>query len=328
MAFRQVVSFLILPAVAIVWWLCYNAVQFGNPLSFEDGAYSAQKQQEALARLGLLPTKGSVSVSWSTYAWTVESNFGWIFLALAAVGFVAFVLQYRLATPTLMLWVLCVFLPFEILSLYAGQTVIQTARTHPPGLFNVRYGIVVAPALACFVAMGVHVLTQRTQRPNVRYSLVAAVLVCLGTQFAAFGPNWQHKVITVAEGVENRTAARDQDAVARWIGRHDHGGQILIDENSNPVLPVIGLDLKDDLGSFEGRTFTAALADPAAHVQWVYMNTADPSDQVTHAMRDNPHFINYFDLRYEQGTVGVWERSAIEPRADQINEHHHSSVPQ
>jgi hypothetical protein len=325
MAFRQVFYFMIMPAVAMVWWLTFNAVHFGDALSFQRGPYSAQAQQAELARLGVLLTKGSARIAWSTYAWTVQADFGWIFLGLAGVGFLLFALRGRFATRSLMLWVLCVPLPFELLSLYTGQITIQTARTHPPGSFNYRYGVMVAPALACFIAMAVHLIDQeiqtRRQHTNgtLRYSLSAVAIICLVTQFVAFGPNWQQKVSVVAEGNTQIAGAKDEIAVAHWVGQHADGGKILIDEGTNAVLLRVGLDLRDDVASFDGPEFSAALADPAAHVAWVYMNTANPSDRVTKAMRNNPHFIDYFDLAYRDGTVGVWKRVAAEPSADQLH---------
>ena len=51
--------FATLPVLAAGWWMWFNWVNWGDPLEFQRGQYSAQAQQELLAKAGLLPDKGN-----------------------------------------------------------------------------------------------------------------------------------------------------------------------------------------------------------------------------------------------------------------------------
>ena len=63
--------FVTLPVLAAGWWMWFNWVNWGDPLEFQRGQYSAQAQQELLAKAGLLPDKGNVVGSLDTLLTTV-----------------------------------------------------------------------------------------------------------------------------------------------------------------------------------------------------------------------------------------------------------------
>ena len=50
-------GFAVAPLVAALWWCWFNFVNWGDPLEFQRGRYSAQAQQDILDRAGLLPDK-------------------------------------------------------------------------------------------------------------------------------------------------------------------------------------------------------------------------------------------------------------------------------
>jgi 4-amino-4-deoxy-L-arabinose transferase-like glycosyltransferase len=300
------------PVIAAVWWMWFNWVNFGDPLEFQRGRYSAQAQQQFLARRGLLPDMHDLPSSLHTYASSMWQGAGWLLLGAALVGMVLWAWRGHRSLPGLTPWLLVgVPFGFYVLSLWTGQAVIRLDNANGQGMFNLRYGVEMVPGLAVFVALGAFVLagrprTQLGREWRVLVGLAAIALV--GVQAAMWWPDWR-SIPVVEEGVSQRAAGAGQYAAAEWMARHAREGRIAIDDSVNPNLPVIDADLDRVAAPFSGPRWTRTLRD-LTRAEWLYVDTANPQDQIARAIRRDPDFDDDFVLRHEVGNARVYQRRA------------------
>jgi hypothetical protein len=305
--------FVTLPVIAAAWWMWFNWVNWGDPLEFQRGQYSAQAQQELLAKAGLLPDKGNVVGSVETLLTTVVRAGGIVLVAAAVVGMVLWINRSRRSPAALAPWLLVVVpFGFYAFSLFTGQIVIRLDNTPLESMFNTRYGVETLPGLIVFAALGVWVVGQALQRWMGQRRgvavLIAAVVVLGGAQVALWAPGWSATPV-VAEGLHQRAAKPGEDKAAHWMEAHAGDGMILIDDSVNPVLTIIDADFDRVAAPFSGRRWTRTLRNPA-RAEWVYADTESPQDQVARAIRRDPSFHDDFVLRYRSGTSAVYQRRA------------------
>ena len=304
--------FVTLPVLAAGWWMWFNWVNWGDPLEFQRGQYSAQAQQELLAKAGLLPDKGNVrravstpcSPPWSARAgscsWRPQSS-AW---CCGSTGRAA-----RRPRSHPGCWFAVPF-GFYAFSLFAGQIVIRLDNTRLESMFNTRYGVETLPGLVIFAALGCGSWRKRCTAGSIRAQgsrvLVGAALVFGVAQVALWAPGWSATPV-VAEGLRQRAAKPGEDKAAQWMADHAGDGMILIDDSVNPVLTVIDADFDRVAAPFSGRRWTRMLRDPS-RAEWVYVDTESPQDQVARAIERDPTFADDFVLRYRSGTSAVYQR--------------------
>ena len=69
-------GYVMIPAAAVLWWISYNWAIYGNPLEFMFGQYSAYAQQKNITDGGLLPTKGNLGLTLTTFHWSLLETVG------------------------------------------------------------------------------------------------------------------------------------------------------------------------------------------------------------------------------------------------------------
>ena len=305
---RMARSFVILPVVAALWWMWFNWINFGDPLEFQRGRWSAQAQQELLARDGLLPDQHDLVRSLGTYTSSVVRGIGWIVIGAGVLGMLLWAVRGRWQPRALAPWLLvAVPFGFYVASLYTGQIAVRLDATETQSMFNLRYGVEMLPGLAVFAGLGAGVL--RTTKRTASWSRVPIAVVgiaAVAVAAVAWWPGWRD-VPVVREGLEQRAAGRSQYAAAEWMREHARDGTILIDDSINPLLPVIDADLDRAIAPFSGPRWDRALRNPS-RVDWVYVDTANPFDAVGKAVRRDPSFPGDFVLRHEDGPAKVYQR--------------------
>jgi hypothetical protein len=298
------------PVIAAVWWMWFNWVNFGDPLEFQRGRYSAQAQQELLARTGQLPDMHDLPSSLDTYASSMWQGAGWFLVGAAIVGMVLWVWRGHRSRPGLAPWLLvAVPFGFYVLSLYTGQAALRLDETNGQSMFNLRYGVEMVPGLAVFVALGAFVIAGRPRTQlgrEWRVFVAIGALVLVGAQAAAWWPDWS-AVPVVEEGLRQRAAGAGQYAAAEWMSHHARKGRIAIDDSVNPNLPVIGADLDRVAAPFSGPRWSRTLRD-LTRAEWLYVDTANPQDAVARAMRGDSTFDDDFVLRHRAGNAEVYQR--------------------
>lgn len=300
-------SYVAVPAAAALWWISYNWVRFGDPLSFARDEYSAAAQQQLLTNLGLLPTKGNLGLSVWTYNWDLVAMIG-VPLGLVAIGgMIVLIARRGLDTSALLIWMTGFVYPFAVLSLYLGQTAIRNEHTLPAGYFNLRYA---APFMV-FTALvtGLAAMEMNNWGRRFKLGLAGSTLVLAGLlgylAWSYAEPEMRIGVIT--EGYTNIRGSESAQEASAWLKDNYDGGGLLIDEGANPVLISLGMNLADIDATYNAKQFERAKANPA-QVKWIYTNTQDGIDRVWKAIKDNPEFEGRFAPAYSNGPVTIWKR--------------------
>jgi len=302
-----VFSFVAASVAAMVWWLSYNWVRYGDPLDFARGPYSAAAQQQDLTDLGMLPTKGNLGLAVRTFNWNVTDIIGPALLILAAIGAAALIWTRGASTTALILWIPAFVYPFALLSLYLGQTVIRNDVSLPAGLFNIRYAAALVPLVGVLIGALVDLAWSRYRRFA---PAVTAVVVAVIVGFAAWQISTARQNLgVIREGYLIASGGGDQEAAAAWLGEHYEGGYILIDDINSRAMMALNTPLDQLYTTFNGEAYEEAKLAPYEYVTWVYANTSLENDQVWEAIQKDPNFDARFFPVFESGPIVIWENA-------------------
>ena len=311
-AVKMALAFALWPFIALSWWLIYNFAVFGNPLEFATGQYSASALQVGLPNKGFLLYQGYGGLTIWTYAWALIQTVGILLIILGIIG--AFVLAWRrgLDNHVLMVWMLAVPSGFIIFAMYVGQTVMSNDHALPAALWNNRFALSALPFIGILIAYLCQSLAEKSILRRVGFSVVAAAIVL---QAAWWVVDLDHSAV-FAEASASTAQKVDSGAQAamRYLGANYDGGSILIDE-SGGILPEIGIPLREYYNVSIGDLYTAALADPAAHVRWVFMRgptngngDGDRGDAIYAAVGRRASFLSNYAEVYKSGPFRIYRR--------------------
>ncbi len=312
-ALTRAAAFLAVPLVGIAWWLSYNAIRFGDPLAFVTGPYSARAQQQVLIDNGILPTRGNLLVSLSTYNWALLETAGLALLVLAGLGLIVAARRFRTGTPMLVVALLTTSYLFSVVSLTLGQTSISNDHTDPATWWNNRFALSVCPLLALLVG----VLADARLRALARGAVFVVIIPALIGQTAWFALALPSRSAVIAEAQRSRQDAVGSQDVARYLATFYRGGDVLIDESArgNAILPVLGIPMRELITRSTGAPFDAAIADPAAHAEWILANVdgrgvgldSGPHDLATQALA-RPEVLSRYMLVRASGDHALYRR--------------------
>jgi hypothetical protein len=340
-AWRATRHFAVLPALGGAWWLWFNWVNYGDPLEFQRGAYSAQAQQQVLARLGLLPDQHDLLRSLQTYGSGVVRSAGWVLLAAGLVGMAVWLVRSRTRFWGLAPWLLVVVpTGFYVLSLYTGQIAMRVEHTAGQGLFNLRYGAAVVAGLGVFAGLLVAAIEGhglRTRPTELRLAPASpswglralsagaaptapprrvgrtalAAVVALGLVAAAVA-QWAdvEHVGVIEEGREQMALNRDVRVCSDWLGAYAPEGTILIDDAVHPMLPTIGADLDRVRAPFIGESRWQRALDRPRRSRYVFADLENPNDTVARAVREQRGFTRRTEVVCRSGSVRVYDTTA------------------
>lgn len=292
-----VLRFVALPAVVVAAWLVFNAVYFGDPLEFQRGIWSAASQQATLAGEGLLPTRGAPLLDLGYYLGAVGLTSGWLLLAVGTLGSLLALRHREHRVVLLLLWSV---LPFNVLALFAGQSAIALPWTDPAGVLNLRYGIMLLPALAVGAVLGLeHLATRR--------GMLLALAVVGALQVGHFAWNWPAAVGGLREGLAIRDGDAAQMRASRWLATHYDRGRVLVAPAVN-ISPRTRIRLRDRVYPWTWELGPAALDAPAEVVDWVVVDRRAQGDPVTKAVAADTSFDRRFQLAFRERELEIWQR--------------------
>ena len=283
----------------IVLWLIYNLTIFGDALYFLHSPYSAEAINGSQARFGLLGTRGNPLESLLTYGWDAVAVVGPA-LAIAAVCAAVVLLLRRHPDRARLLYTLMLLLAppvFEVVSLYAGQTTIRVPQRAPYGMWNDRYGVLFLPF--CVVVVGVLV-----GRRRILGALAAGAGVVALIAMALSTP------LTLADGRVGTSSATagHPELAAQYLHEHYRGGEVLADDSAaSAFMFATNLDLREFVSPGFHPYWDRALIAPGRHVQWV---VTFPGDAISADAAQHPDRFSSFKLKFEDGRVKVYERTA------------------
>ncbi|MGE5618822.1 MAG: hypothetical protein ACM3US_06140 [Sphingomonadaceae bacterium] len=295
------IAYLVLPVYAMFMWLFYNWLIYGDALEFARGEFSAAYQQEQALKAGALYTKHNILLSISTYGWAAIDNIGWAGSILASVGVVVYALTTRFRGNSLATYVFLSALPFNIISLWLGHSTLATPHSEPAGYFNIRYGSILIPGAALFIAY----LADQAMTLGKQKIVAAAIGLALAFQAALWIPGWPLSIATVTDGLAGSSAKSAPIEGATYLREYYDGGGILIDDTFSQFIFEARVKFHEYIGTFSGNLWKEALKNPSAYVQWVVMHPESPDDRVAREI-DKAELTSHFDPVFQDDGLSIY----------------------
>jgi hypothetical protein len=294
------VLFTILMAAAPALWLAYNAKQFGDPLDFMRGPYSAKAIEARTATPGAphYPGYHHLGVAALYFLKSAELNAvpklvpNFIFaIALLGTG-LALTGRKGLAIGTsLLLWLP---LPFYAYSVAYGSVPIFIPIWWPFSWYNTRYGMQMLPAFALFlgfVAAAIYAVVQ-VKAPRLLWLVSVVLLLLVGTNSVLLFLN---KPLVLQEAIANsRSRIPFESALAKALMRLPPYGNILMYTSEHiGALQQAGIPLKRTINETDYYHFPPAIAAPARSAAWVI---GIGEDAVAKAVQQHPENLELIDI--------------------------------
>jgi hypothetical protein len=276
-------------------WLAYNAKQFGDPLDFLRGPYSARAIEAATTSLGSPPAPGFHNMRDAALYFLKAAQLGAAPLPLgkllcwlSAAGTLAacWAFRRRQIWPVLLLWLP---LPFYAYSIAYGSVPIFIPIWRPYSWYNTRYGMELLPAFALFVGCLLTLLTARAARLR-RYAVPAGLLLVVANSLVLL----RSRPLVFQEAVANsRTRISFETALAKALLGMPEQATILMHVSGDVgAVQQAGIPLRRIVNEGDYLTWQHALENPARGASMVVAQDGDPVAQAIHLHPEGLQLIN------------------------------------
>lgn len=289
-----------LPIFLIVVWFWYNWLFYGDALEFSRGRFSTLYQLQFYEAAGRLLTKHNFLLSAKVYLSSVLYYSGNLYAILAIVALIIFAIKHRLNPKLMPVYVLWVALPVSIILLYKGQVIIELPNSEPAGYFNSRYGLYMFPAIAIFSGIAVVYLREYIKGKLLIFLIGFGLLA----QQLTFLYNFPYSIPSLAEAKYSYSKASED--LSFFMKENYKGGKILYDNVVFAIHPWTGINLADRITYHTYEIGEKAMKEPSKYVKWVLIYKESPNDHIHSAVKDNPDFLNNFDLKFETKGIEVY----------------------
>jgi hypothetical protein len=269
-------------------WLAYNAKQFGDPLDFMRGPYSARAIEARTSPPGSPPHPGAHNMTdaaiyflKSAELGAAPSALGKLLCWLTAAGTLAALWSFRRREiwPALLLWLP---LPFYAYSVAYGSVPIFLPVWRPYSWYNTRYGMELLPAFALFLGFLLSLSFARLPRAR-RYAMPIAFLLVVASSAVLL----RARPIVFEEALVNaRTRVAFESALAKVLAGLPPDGLILMRVSDHVgALQQAAIPLRRTVNEGDFHIWQHALEDPAHSVAVVVAVDGDP---IADAVRRHP----------------------------------------
>ncbi len=294
------VLFTVLLMAAPLFWLAYNAKQFGDPLDFIRGPYSAKAIDLRTTKPGSPHYPGWHSMRVASLYFLKAAELGaaplrWsnllLWLSLAGTAFAVWVRRGKGIAAALLLWIPW---PFYAYSIAYGSVPIFIPLWWPHSWYNVRYGMEMLPAFALFSAFficGLIVwLSRRWPQSGPWIVFVAVVLMAADSVALMRG-----RPLVLQEAVANSTTRIPfEESLAQALASLPKEGMILMYTSEHPgALQRAGIPLKRTINEGDYYQWPGALQHPAQSAA-IVVTTA--GDAVERAVAAHPEGLTLVDV--------------------------------
>jgi hypothetical protein len=282
-------------------WLAYNAKQFGDPLDFMRGPYSARAIEARTTPAGSPFHPGTHNMRVSAIYFLKAAQMGAAPLSLgrllcwlSSLGTLAalWAFRRRQVWPVLLLWLP---LPFYAYSIAYGSVPIFIPVWRPFSWYNTRYGMELLPAFALFTGCLLPVLTAHAPRVR-RYAVLTSLLLVVANSVVLL----RERPLVFQEAVVNsRTRVAFETALAKALSNLPAQGLILMRVSSDAgALQQAGIPLRRTVNEGDYLTWQRALDDPARDVSMV---VALEGDLVSQAVQRHPQGLQLVNVVCSSG---------------------------
>jgi hypothetical protein len=277
------VLFTVMLAVAPAIWMAYNARQFGDPLDFLRGPYSAKAIEARTATPGAphYPGWHSMPVAALYFLKTAEGGaapieHGNYLLFLAVAGSLYAALRWR-GTPMRAALLLWMPLPFYAWSIAYGSVPIFIPLWWPHSWYNTRYGMEMLPAFAFSLAMLAGFLRGVTGLYKPRYvgwivPIVLPLIVLNAVTLADATP----LVLREAYANSETRIPFERALAAALLNLPDHDRLLMYTSAHIGALQQAGIPLKGTINEGDYYQWATALKDPARAEPIIVAIDGDP----------------------------------------------------
>ncbi|OGM20509.1 hypothetical protein A2714_03920 [Candidatus Woesebacteria bacterium RIFCSPHIGHO2_01_FULL_38_9] len=266
----KLILFSTLAGFGIALWFLWNLVIFKDPLYFAFGPFSARTQQAQLEAAGELHTKYNIVLSTVLYLYALIYNSYAFTVILGLFGLIA--LWFSKIKTEIKVAAMALLAPlfFNVLALFLGHSVLFIQGISGNTWFNVRYGIMLLPAIAVFTGFLVDKLK------NLRWTFIGLFAF---TTFFAFSSGDSVAIDDARVGSSQKNVTE----VSGWLSRNakDRTGFILISAASHDaIIFSSGLPMKKFIHEGTGAYWESATTAPDRWARWIVMRTHDDNDLV------------------------------------------------
>ncbi|HEX3472479.1 MAG TPA: glycosyltransferase family 39 protein [Silvibacterium sp.] len=293
------VLFTVMLAVAPLIWMGYSARQFGDPLDFLRGPYSARAIDARTTAPGSphYPGWHSLRVAELYFLKAAElgavpERFANLLLILSIAGSAAGAIRWRHkdGMTALLLWFPA---PFYAYSIAYGSVPIFIPMWWPHSWYNTRYGMELLPIFALSLAFLVACATDwiaRFKPSIVPWILAAAALLIVAGNVTLL----RAKPLVLDEAIANsRTRISFEVAYARALETLPENSTILAYTSEHVgAFQRAGIALKRTINESDYYRWTPALADPAKAADFIVATDGDRVAQAVAARPDGLTLIN------------------------------------
>jgi len=284
---RAVIEFGLLTVSVGGLWLAYNQANYGNPLEWANGPYSARAIQER-SRTATYPSyPGENSPRTAALYFLKVSRLNVadgraekVLFALAFAGLVATLFFVRRAWPLALLWTPAVF---YVACIAWGSVPVYVPQWYPFGYYNVRYGLQLLPAIVVFAALLAEyigaLLAQRTG-----FAIVGLIAAW------SYLSIWQETLICLREAQVNGADRLAFDVkLGEELARLPQSSRLMMDCGAHSgAIQSAGIPFHRVLRESNPPLWEIALSHPAESADYII---AFPNDDVYRAVRLFPEHL-------------------------------------
>jgi hypothetical protein len=284
---RAVIEFGLLIVSVGGLWLAYNQANYGNPLEWANGPYSARAIQER-SRTATYPSyPGENSPRTSALYFLKVSRLNVadgrnekVLFALAFAGLLATLFFVRRAWPLALLWTPAVF---YVACIAWGSVPVYVPQWYPFGYYNVRYGLQLLPAVAVFAALLAEYIGARLPQ---RTGFAIVSLIAAWSYLSI----WQGTPICLREAQVNGAARLAfDDKLGEELARLPQSARLMMDCGAHSgAIQAAGIPFRRVLRESNPPLWEIALSHPAESADYII---AFPNDDVYRAVRLFPEHL-------------------------------------
>ena len=278
---RGLIEFVLLCLSLGGLWLAYNQANYGNPLEWANGPYSAKAIQERSRTASYPSYPGENSPRTAALYFlkvsrlnVAEGRSEMFLFALCFLSLLTTLVFARRSWPLALLWAPAIF---YIVCVAWGSVPIYFPQWYPFGHYNVRYGLQMLPAIAAFAGLFSYFSDSIFPR---RVGMILITVVA-GWSYASI---WQGTPITLREAQVNGSArlAFDQK-LGEELAKLPQSARLMMDCGAHSgAVQAAGIPFSRVLRESNPPLWDVALSRPAESADYLI---AFPSDDVYRAVR-------------------------------------------
>lgn len=291
-------TYLFFAGAAVVFWIGWNALIFGNPLNFQNGEYAKPSLWVSEGEKAV----GNPLVSMQTYWYAIVDNLGILLVITMLAGAVLLVVKNRKLDKLPALGLL-MMAPFFVVALMVGQRPLHVAQI-TGDIYNVRFGLLMVIPAAIIVGYLVSLLPTRAYL----FGLAAACVVTL----IPLIPGGPTGAVTAREGSLFIGLEDNVRQTSEYLSAHYEDGEVILIESfgNESILFNARVPLTNNVYEGSYQKWDPALSDPPGQqIKWIVMRAGKAHDKTYGELYASDKLAAYTEV-FRNDLYIIYERRA------------------